>query len=501
MTVYLVGAGPGDPGLITVRGKELLERAEVVVYDRLSAAAFLDMAPPTAERINVGKTPGHPATTQDEINAILVAHGKTHDVVVRLKGGDPFVFGRGGEECAALADAGVKFEVVPGVTSASAAPAYAGVPLTHRGVSASVTVVTGHADDDTPGNADWDAVARMGKSGGTVVVLMGAAERAVVAQHLLDGGMNADTPVAAVTWGTRPEQVVVRTTLGRLGDTDVKAPVTIVIGGVAALADELAWFQLPLAGRHVVVAAPTGGDGDTASYAARIEAAVAKAGGTAGHIVTGARIAPADGGAHLRDAVARAAEAAWVTFASAASVDAFASEASDDFAFGDALVGVVGVATAAAFERHFDRPADLIADPPRGAALAEAIGAAPDEGARGVFVVGAEDGRPELARGLEAAGWKPAPIAAYRLGPPPLASVPPRDMIELADVVVCTSSSAATFLVTHAGLITSRAPIVAIGPTTADTLARAGLHTDRVRIAASPAVEDVLGALVESLLP
>jgi uroporphyrinogen III methyltransferase / synthase len=494
MTVFLVGAGPGDPGLITVRGKELLERADVVVYDRLSAAGFLDMAPATAERVNVGKAPGHPAITQDEINALLVERGRRHDVVVRLKGGDPFVFGRGGEECAALAAAGVKFEVVPGVTSASAAPAYAGVPLTHRGVSASVTVVTGHADDDTPGNADWGAVARMGNSGGTIVVLMGAAERAVVAQHLLDGGMDEDTPVTAVTWGTRPEQVVVRTTLGGLADADVRAPVTIVIGGVAALADDLAWFQQPLERRHVVIAAPTG-DGD--SYAKRLEAAAAKAGATVGHVVTGTRMAPADGGAHLRDAVARAKEAAWVTFASAASVDAFAAESSDGFAFGDALVGVVGDATAAAFERHFNRPADLIADPPRGSALATAIGDAPLDGPKGVFVVGAEDGRPELADGLAVAGWKPAPIAAYRLGPPPLTGVPPRDMVELADLVVCTSSSAATFLVTHGGLITSRAPIVAIGPTTAETLAKAGLHDDRVCVAASPAVEDVLGALVE----
>ena len=498
MTVYLVGAGPGDPGLITVKGKELLERAQVVVYDRLSAAAFLEMAPADAERINVGKTPGHPATTQEEINALLVARGRTHDVVVRLKGGDPFVFGRGGEECEALAAAGVRFEVVPGVTSASAAPAYAGVPLTHRGTSASVTIVTGHEDGDTAGSADWDAVARMGNSGGTIVVLMGAAERGAVAKRLLDGGMADDTPVTAVTWGTRPEQAVVRTTLAGLPDAEVRAPVTIVIGDVAALADDLAWFKLPLDAANVVIAAPGDATHDDDSYSNRIAAQAERIGATVTHVVTGTRAEPTDGGAHLRDAVARTGEAAWVTFASAASVDAFAEAAGDAFAFGDALVGTVGDATAAAFERRFGRPADLVADPPRGAALAAAIGAAPDEGAKTVFVVGAEDGRPELADGLAAAGWKPSSIAAYRLGPPPLASVPPREAVYRADLIVCTSSSAATFLVTHAGLITARAPIVAIGPTTADTLHHAGINNDRVHLAASPSVEDVVAALVES---
>ncbi len=493
MTVYLVGAGPGDPGLMTVRGKELLERADVVVYDRLSAAAFLDLAPEGAERINVGKTPGHPAITQEEINVLLVDRGRQRDTVVRLKGGDPFVFGRGGEECAALAAAGVKFEVVPGVTSASAAPAYAGVPLTHRGLSASVTIVTGHEDDDTPGNADWDAVARMGKSGGTVVVLMGAAERDVVARRLLDGGMDEDTAVTAVTWGTRREQTVVRTTLGGLADADVHAPVTIVIGGVAALADDLAWFQRPLEDVTVLVAAPTG-DGD--SYADRIAAAARHAGANTTRVITGTRTQPADGGAHLRDAVGRARDAAWVTFASASSVDSFSAETADGFAFGDALVGVVGEATAAAFERQFGRPADLVADPPRGSALATAIGDAPEEGPREVFVVGAEDGRPELADGLAAAGWKASRIAAYRVGPPPLAEIPPRDIVATADLIVCTSSSAATFLVTHAGLMTSRAPIVAIGPTTAHTLRHDGVG-ERVTTAASPAVEDVVAALVE----
>jgi len=498
VTVYLVGAGPGDPGLLTVRGKELLERADVVVFDRLSAAAMVDMAPPAAERINVGKAPGS-ATTQEEINGLLVERGLQGLTVVRLKGGDPFVFGRGGEECAALAEAGVPFEVVPGVTSASAAPAYAGVPLTHRGLSSSVTIVTGRDDEDTPNEADWEAVARMGIGGGTIVVLMGAAPRAEIAHNLMDNGLDAATPVVAVTWGTRPEQVTVRTTLGGLGAADVKAPVTIVIGAVAALADDLAWFQLPLSDRRIVVAAPDSDGGGERSFGERIAAAASRTGAEIVPLVTGTRVAATDGGAALRDAIAQARGAAWITFASASSVEAFASAAPHTFAFGDALVGVVGHATADAFEKAFDRPADLVADPPNGASLAASIGDAVEDGGTKVLVIGAEDSTPDLPNGLRASGWEPTPIAAYRLGPPPHTDVAPRTTVEEADAIVCTSSSAATFLLTHGGLIAATAPVVAIGPSTAETLTRAGMPATRVVTAASPAVEDVVTALLTCL--
>jgi uroporphyrinogen III methyltransferase/synthase len=498
VTVYLVGAGPGDPGLLTVKGKELIERADVVVFDRLSAAAIVDMAPAHAEKINVGKAPGA-STSQDDINALLVEKGQEGLTVIRLKGGDPFVFGRGGEECAALAEAGIPFEVVPGVTSASAVPAYAGVPLTHRGVSSSVTIVTGHDDDNTPGAADWPAVATMGKAGGTIVVLMGAAERAEIAARLLEGGMEADTPVTAVTWGTRPEQTVVRTTLGALGDAEVKSPVTIVIGGVAALADEIAWFQLPLTGRRVVVAAPMGDSGSEPSFGERLAAGAARVGAEVTPLVTGMRVQPTDGGAALRDAIAHTHEAAWVTFASAASVEAFAAAVPHTFAFRDALVGVVGATTAAAFENAFERPADLVADPPNGASLAAAIGAAPDEGATKVLVVGAEDSSPDLPNGLRESGWDPLAVPAYRLGPPPMSSVSPRDIVDDAEAIICTASSAATFLVNHGGLIAASCPVIAIGPSTAGTLQHAGLAADRVITANSPAVEDVVAALVTCL--
>ncbi len=240
MTVYLVGAGPGDPGLLTVRGAQVLARADVVVYDRLSVADLLDQAPAAAERISVAKQPGGRSTPQDEINRLLIEHGQAGREVVRLKGGDPFVFARGGEEARALRDAGVPFEVVPGITSAVAAPAYAGIPVTLRHSSTSFTVVTGHEDPAAgdEGSVDWEAVARVG---GTIVVLMGVARMAAIAERLIAGGRSPDTPAAAVQWGTRPEQRTVRATLGTIADADLAAPSTIVIGEVAG--EDLRWFE------------------------------------------------------------------------------------------------------------------------------------------------------------------------------------------------------------------------------------------------------------------
>jgi uroporphyrin-III C-methyltransferase len=232
VSVSLIGAGPGDPGLFTMRGAELLGRAEVVIYDRLIGHELLDLAPPGAELINVGKSPGT-SRPQAEINAQLVEHGRAGRRVVRLKGGDPFVFGRGGEEAEALRNAGVDYEVVPGVSSAFAAPAAAGIPVTHRGMATSVTVVTGHVGDQSaPGGVDWYS---LGRAGGTLVILMGMSERARIASELIGSGRDAGTPVAVVHWGTTPHQQVVRSTLGGLASVELPAPSAIVVGPVAAL--------------------------------------------------------------------------------------------------------------------------------------------------------------------------------------------------------------------------------------------------------------------------
>jgi len=231
VTVALVGAGPGDPGLLTRRGAELLGAAEVVVYDRLIATELLDLAPDHAVRIDVGKGPGQSAS-QADINELLVAHGRSGRRVVRLKGGDPFVFGRGGEEAEALRTAGVDVEVVPGISSAFAAPAAAGIPVTHRTVSTSVTVVTGHAGDPSLPGVDWDLLGRLE---GTLVILMGMAARRAIADRLVAAGRSPDTPVAVVRWGTTDRQEVVRTTLAGLPDVALAAPAAIVVGAVAGL--------------------------------------------------------------------------------------------------------------------------------------------------------------------------------------------------------------------------------------------------------------------------
>lgn len=231
MTVHLVGAGPGDVDLLTVKAARLIAAADVVVHDYLADPSILSLARPDAEIIDVGKRPGRP-TPQAMINALLVHLGAQGIEVVRLKGGDPYVFGRGGEEAEALLAANIPFDVVPGISSSIAAPAAAGVPVTHRGVSASFTVVTGHREQGGSADIEWEALARVG---GTIVVLMGVAERAAIAARLIAGGLAADTPVAAVRWGTRPEQHTTRTTLGQLGDAPLEAPTTIVIGAVAGL--------------------------------------------------------------------------------------------------------------------------------------------------------------------------------------------------------------------------------------------------------------------------
>lgn len=235
-TVYLVGAGPGDPELITVRGRRCLRRAGVVLYDRLLHPALLDEAPPTARRIFVGKARGRPGIGQGEIHRLLIAHARRGAVVVRLKGGDPFVFGRGGEEAEALSAAGVPWEVVPAVSSALGVPALAGIPLTHRHLAHGFAVVTGHQVDD---GLDWDAVAAID----TVVVLMGLGQLAALARVLIDRGRDPRTPAAAIARGTLPDERVVTGTLAdlpaRVAAEDLRPPATVVIGDVVGLRNRL----------------------------------------------------------------------------------------------------------------------------------------------------------------------------------------------------------------------------------------------------------------------
>src|ERR1019366_9534056 len=248
--VYLVGAGPGDPELITCRGRRILEQADSVLYDHLAPAALLELAPPHAERLYVGKKKSVHAFSQEEVVRMLIERVRRGLTVVRLKGGDPFLFGRGGEEAEALAEAGIPFEIIPGVTSALGIAAYSGVPLTHRGQSRAVTFVTGHDVDA----ADWSKVGQAD----TLVIFMGLTAFAEIARELVRHGRSAETPAMAVRWATRPDQETLTGTLATLPasivQSGMKPPATIIVGEVVRLREKLNWYeQLPLFGKQIVV--------------------------------------------------------------------------------------------------------------------------------------------------------------------------------------------------------------------------------------------------------
>jgi uroporphyrin-III C-methyltransferase len=239
--VYLVGAGPGDPGLLTVRGLERLRSADVVVYDQLVNPAILAKASNTATKIYVGKQAGHHCAVQTDINRILIEYAQAGYEVVRLKGGDPFVFGRGGEEAAALADAGIRFEIVPGVSSALAVPAYAGIPLTHRGVASSFAVVTGHPVGNTKSSVEW---AKLAYAVDTLVILMGVKNLPHIVAELLAGGVSPHMPAAVIQQGTsRQQESVIGTLKNIVGRAaHLRSPAVIVLGQVVELNAQLQWF-------------------------------------------------------------------------------------------------------------------------------------------------------------------------------------------------------------------------------------------------------------------
>ncbi len=254
--VYLIGAGPGDPGLITVKGMECIQKADVVIYDYLAAPALLGYARKDAEIIYVGKKGGDHTMTQDKINELLVSKGSPGHMVARLKGGDPFIFGRGGEEAEMLIENGIPFEIVPGVTSAVAAPAYAGIPLTHRDHTSSVSIITGHENPaKEESSIQWESFAA---SGSTLVFLMGVKNLPRISEKLMENGKAPDTPVALVRWGTTTKQQTVTGTLEdiveRVHQAGLKAPAIIVVGNVVSLREKMRWFEdRPLFGKRIVV--------------------------------------------------------------------------------------------------------------------------------------------------------------------------------------------------------------------------------------------------------
>jgi len=420
-TVYLVGAGPGDPGLLTRRGGELLARADVVVFDGLASPVLLRLARADCERIYAGKkrsAAGEPLT-QRQIEALLIDRARAGKMVVRLKGGDPFVFGRGAEECEALVAAGVPFEVVPGVSAAAAVPAYAGIPLTARGVASTVAWATGHEAGGKPGAIDWAAIARAD----TVVLFMALSTAGDCCRALLAAGRDPATPAAAIYWGTTASQRTVVSTLAGLPEAitaaGLRPPALLVVGEVVGLRERLGWYERrPLFGWRVLV---TRAAGQAESFAG----AIAEHGGEP-LVVPLVRIAPPCPGDRARvaaaiDELARGGYA-WVVFTSANGVERLFEELGerglDARALFRARLACVGRPTAAALARHGLR-ADVIPRRGDGTGVARAVEAAAGgslAGAR-VLLPRAERARPEAAALLGEAGAEVDPVTIYRQQP------------------------------------------------------------------------------------
>ena len=482
MTVYLVGAGPGDPKLITVRGAELLARAGAVVYDRLVDPRLVSLAPPGAELVDVGKRAGDSGSAdQEAINELLVDLARRHQVVVRLKGGDPFVFGRGGEEALAVRAAGLDFEVVAGVSAATGVLAAAGVPVTHRGVAASFTVVTGHAAGGEPATADWETLASLG---GTIVVLMGVAHRGEIADRLIAAGRPPATPVAVIERGTVPGQRTVRTTLDRLGAVPVSSPATIVIGEVAAL--DLSWYEdRPLSGWRILVTRAR-------SQASALVDRLAAAGAWPVELPVIAVADAADGGAALDLAMSRVDRYDWIVFTSVNAVERSWRHLRDARSLGRAKVAAIGDGTAAALGREGGRrrpPSRPLRRRvarrrvPGAVRAGDGIGPAAERGGR-------EDGP---GRGTAREGLAVDVVEAYRTVRPAPGDAA-SEALDGADAVTFTSSSTVTGFVEVAGAKRVPAVVACIGPVTAQTAREAGLRVDVV--APVHTVDGLVAALV-----
>ena len=494
--VVLVGAGPGEQSLAATAAIKWLSRCDVIIYDRLAAASLLRHARGEAQRIYVGKTPGQPGPDQQSINRLLIDHARAGRLVVRLKGGDPFIFGRGGEEAEALAAAGVRFRVVPGVTAAAAAAAYAGIPLTDRRFASSVAFVTGR-QDATKGTSAINFQALAGID--TVVFYMGVASLPQIVARLLEAGRDGQTPAAIVASASTPRQRTVTAPLAELpaaaARASIEPPAVTIVGRVAALRESLAWFeQLPLFGRTVVVTRPAGQAGEIAERLSELGAAVVEA--PAIEILPAADPA-AD--AALRD-VGRF---DLVAFTSVNGVEAFVRRCGelglDGRSLASARVGAVGPATAEALRQHFIRP-DIVPATFTTEALGEAILAAGDLAGRSVLLCRADIASDRLPAQLRSAGAKVEAVAMYRTACP--ASLPDEALAAIregrADWVTFTSSSSVSNFLKLLGpdgpKLLESARLAAIGPVTAETLRSHGLAP------AAVAAEHTIQGLLEVIL-
>lgn len=496
--VFLVGSGPGDPGLITVRGKQLIESADAVVYDALANSTLLPLGARETGRPElyyVGKRGGaKDPVTQEEINQLLVRLAREGKRVVRLKGGDPFVFGRGSEEAQAMNDASVPFEVVPGVTAGIGAAAYAGIPVTHRGLSTSVTFVTGHEDPSKPHTqTNWSALA---KAGGTIVLYMGVKTLASITDALLKGGMPPEIPAAAIQWGTQPRQRIVVATLETIAakalEENISAPAITVIGWSVVLRDELSWFEKrPLFGRRIVVTRSTQQAQALTEKLRELGADVIEMPATQ---IARLDLAP------LREAIGELSRYQWLILTSQNAVSIFwdqlLGEGRDARALAGLKVAAVGPATAGALLEH-GIAVDVIPQRFVAEGLLEMMRERDDVAAKQILYVTAEGSRDVLPLGLREMGAEVNVIAAYRSiadgqGAERLARAIEAGKLDLATF---TSGSAVRGYVDAIGEdLAGQVPAASIGPQTSEALREAGIEVK------AEAKESTLDGLVSAVL-
>ena len=497
--IYLVGSGPGDPGLFTIKGVRCMEEADAVVYDRLAPEALLKHAKPEAESVYVGKRPGNPTMSQGEINDLLVELGRAGKTVVRLKGGDPYIFGRGGEEALALIEAGLPFEVVPGVTSGVAAPAYAGIPVTHRNVSTSVVFVTGH-EDPTKGRSDVDW-ARIANGADTLVLYMGVGRLKEISTELVAAGRSPETPVACVRWGTIPEQRTVTGTLEdiaeRVAEAGLKPPAITVVGDVVALREAgLDWYERRLLfGRRVVVTRARAQAGELSVELERLGAEVYE-------FPTIQIQAPEDFGP-LDAAIRDLDSFGWIVFTSVNGVEAFLERLRHHGLDLRAVprrakVAAIGPATAQRIE-EIGLQVDVVPEEYRAEALIEVLETDSITGKR-VLIPRAKVAREILPDKLREAGAEVVVPPAYEAAPSS------EGKNELArrlgageiDCVTFTASSTVENFVGAFGPgeavgLLAETRVVCIGPITAETARGHGLRVD------TEAEEYTIPGLVEAV--
>ena len=485
--VYLIGAGPGDPGLITLRGLDLIRSADLILYDNLATPALLDYARPDAERVYVGKKRAAHTRSQSEINDLLVEGARNHDVVVRLKGGDPFVFGRGGEEGEALHAAGVRFEVVPGVSSPLGVAAYAGIPLTHRSHTSAVTFVTGHHVDAI----DWNRLGHVE----TLVIFMGLTTFAQIAERLIAAGRSPDTPAAAIRWASRPDQHTVIGSIAdlpqRIAEENLKPPALIIVGEVVSLRDSLAWYEnLPLFGRRIVVTRASEQSADMAEHLRRL--------GADPILLPTIEIRPPDDYATLDRAITELETFDWLIFTSRNGVSRFIErldQSGRDLRAVQGKLAAIGPATAAALE-ELHLKVDVLPEQYVAESLLEALDAESIKEKK-ILIPRAAEARDILPETLRERGADVVVAPAYQTVPAASSAAELRRILasdHKPDWITVTSSSTVKNLVEMAGVEALRPiKLASIGPITAKTARDFGLHV------AAEADPHTVDALIEAM--